>query len=185
MKRLFSIHKNLITLLTIAVLALTPGFAGDAYAQDRDSQMIDDADITEAINVKLAIDERIDADNIEVSTQDYIVILEGYVADIRSKELAVSISQSIRGVKSVVNNIDVMAIRKADLELKRDVSEALAMDDVADKYQIEVEANDGVVTLNGMVESFAEKQITENVAKNVSGVKEINNNLQVDYDAKR
>jgi osmotically-inducible protein OsmY len=46
---------------------------------------------------------------------------------------------------------------KSDMQLQRDVSEELKWDPAVNAEQIRVEVKDGVVTLAGRVEYFAEK----------------------------
>lgn len=58
---------------------------------------------------------------------------------------------------------------KSDLAVEKDVSAT----------QIHVDTYEGVVTLSGMVDSQAESQKAERVAKDIKGVKSVVNNLQV------
>jgi osmotically-inducible protein OsmY len=60
---------------------------------------------------------------------------------------------------------------KSDMQLQRDVLDELKWDPAVNAAQIRVEVKDGLVTLAGRVESFAEKWAAEWAAKRVSGVK--------------
>ena len=60
---------------------------------------------------------------------------------------------------------------KSDSQLKRDVSEELKWEPSVNATQIGVEVKDGVVTLAGHVDSYAEKWNAESAAQRVSGVK--------------
>ena len=68
---------------------------------------------------------------------------------------------------------------KSDMELQRDVSEELIWDPAVNAAQIRVEVKDGVVTLAGRVEYFAERWAAEWAAKRVSGVKELAVEIEV------
>jgi len=68
---------------------------------------------------------------------------------------------------------------KSDMQLQRDVSEELKWDPAVNAEQIRVEVKDGVVTLAGRVEYFAEKWAAEWAAKRVSGVKELAVEIEV------
>ena len=59
------------------------------------------------------------------------------------------------------------------------VKTALIGDKTADANEINVEVNKGIVQLNGFVDSEKEKAQAETVAKGVSGVKGVQNNLSI------
>ncbi len=68
---------------------------------------------------------------------------------------------------------------KTDVELRSDVLEALRWEPAVTFAGIAVLAKDGVVTLNGTVPYFAEKQAAEGAARRVKGVKAIADELSV------
>ena len=68
---------------------------------------------------------------------------------------------------------------KSDLQLQSDVSEELKWDPAVNAAQIRVEVKDGVVTLAGRVDYFAQKWAAEWAAKRVSGVKELAVEIEV------
>ena len=72
---------------------------------------------------------------------------------------------------------------KTDSQLQRDVMAELEWDPIVDHADIGVSAIDGVVTLNGFVESYAEKQAAERAAQRVSGVKAIAEEVKIRYPA--
>jgi hyperosmotically inducible protein len=59
------------------------------------------------------------------------------------------------------------------------VKSRLAQDKVSSLTRIDVDTNDGVVALNGTVESAEQRARAEQVARAVGGVKRVINNLQV------
>ncbi len=69
---------------------------------------------------------------------------------------------------------------KSDSQLKMDVSEELKWEPSVNATQIGVEVKDGIVTLAGHVDSYAEKWNAEKAAQRVSGVKA----LAVEMDVK-
>lgn len=75
---------------------------------------------------------------------------------------------------------------KSDSELQQDVMSELEWDPRVDHADIGISVSDGVVTLNGYVKSYAEKQAAERAAQRVSGVKAIAEEIKVrhDFDAK-
>jgi osmotically-inducible protein OsmY len=68
---------------------------------------------------------------------------------------------------------------KTDADIRRDVESELQWDPSVDDKKIGVIVNDGVVTLTGEVDHFAGKLAAEDIAKRVSGVRAIANELQV------
>ncbi len=69
---------------------------------------------------------------------------------------------------------------KSDIQLQRDVLDELKWDPAVNAAQIRVEVKDGMVTLAGRVESFAEKWAADGAAKRVSGVKALADEIRVE-----
>lgn len=69
---------------------------------------------------------------------------------------------------------------KSDLQLRQDVLDELAWQPAVDAKQISVEVKNGVVTLTGLVDSYAAKWHAEHAAQHVSGVSA----LSVEIDVK-
>ena len=76
---------------------------------------------------------------------------------------------------------------KTDADLKRDVTAELAWDPAVKSTAIGVAVKDGVVTLSGHLETFAEKHAAERALGRVAGVKAIALELDVklSFDHKR
>lgn len=68
---------------------------------------------------------------------------------------------------------------KTDLQLQQDVLAELKWDPKINVAHIGVQAKDGVVTLSGHIDSYAEKWNVEDAAKRVSGVKVLAIDLEV------
>jgi osmotically-inducible protein OsmY len=168
-----------LPLLALAVLLL-PGLAaaGEAGLSDRD--------ITVAVDTELLLDEGVDAQLIDVQTEDGVVTLTGTVESILSKERATTIVEAIRGVRAVINRITVRApADRPDAAIEKDIQSALVMDPAADTYQLDVSVRDGEVTLSGRVDSWQEKRLAAHVVKGVRGVKMVRNRIEVRADADR
>jgi osmotically-inducible protein OsmY len=75
---------------------------------------------------------------------------------------------------------------KSDAQLQRDVMAELEADPLVDHSEIGVSVTGGVVTLNGLVKSYAEKLAAEKDARRVYGVEAIAEEIKVRYpsDAK-
>jgi osmotically-inducible protein OsmY len=68
---------------------------------------------------------------------------------------------------------------KSDADIRRDVETELQWDPSIDDRKIGVIVNDGVLTLTGEVNHYAGKWTAEDIAKRVSGVRAIANDIQV------
>lgn len=68
---------------------------------------------------------------------------------------------------------------KNDMQLKSDLEEELRFDPKVNAAQIGVSVDKGAVTLNGAVDSYAEKWAAENATKRVSGVRTVAQDLTV------
>ncbi|MCL5957962.1 MAG: BON domain-containing protein [Chloroflexi bacterium] len=70
-------------------------------------------------------------------------------------------------------------IKRGDTEIRRDVESALFYDSWVDSKDVNVDVDDGVVTLSGTVHSRFEKRSAGDDAWDVPGVKDVCNSLQV------
>jgi len=153
------------------------------WAQTKD---IDDPDITSAIETEYWEDEAVSSNQIDVETNKGIVILSGSANNILAKERAEKIAESVVGVRSVINRIEVKpGGDRTDRDLRSAVISALINDPATESYEIQTKVNNGVVTLTGTVDSWQEKQLCEHAVKGVKGVIDIKNQIKVDYEVNR
>jgi osmotically-inducible protein OsmY len=68
---------------------------------------------------------------------------------------------------------------RSDQRILEDVSDRLTEDWRVDASEIEVTVNGGEVTLSGTVDSRDAKRRAENIAADISGVRDVQNNLRV------
>ena len=167
--------------LCAAILFTSGEVAGRAAKPE-----VTDLAITDAIEDELSLDTAVRSGRIDVETNDGIVTLEGVVDNILEKDRAAQIAKTVKGVRAVVNGIDVVpSTLLSDDELRKDIKNALRMDPATESYEIDVSVDDNRVTLTGNVDSWQEKQLAEKVAKGVSGVSAVENQIRVDYDTTR
>lgn len=69
--------------------------------------------------------------------------------------------------------------QRGDERIREDICDRLTDDSRIDASDVEVQVKGGEVTLAGSVRSRQEKRFTEDLAEQVSGVREVNNNLKV------
>ncbi len=70
----------------------------------------------------------------------------------------------------------------ADRQLAVEVARRLAAEELLGPYDIHVEARDGRVVLQGVVDVLAEKQAAERAARQVPGVRQVENDLTLSTD---
>ncbi|MGC9343110.1 MAG: BON domain-containing protein, partial [Bacteroidales bacterium] len=146
---------------------------------------ISDNDISMAVEDELLYNSTTPSYLIDVSTYEGIVTLSGSVDNLLARDRATAIAGSVKGVRGVVNNIEVNTEFIADQALEKDVNEALLHDPATDSYEIGVDVVNGVATLTGTVDSYQEKQLTEFVTKGVKGLTGIKNEIDVSYKTNR
>ena len=166
----------------LAVLTVALTFSLSVAA----APVIDDDQITAAIDGEFIFDDVVDSNVVDISTVDGVVTLSGTADSILTKERAAEIAANTVGVRAVVNRIEVRPRGElTDLELEQAVRGALLEDPATDSYEIDVTARDGEVTLTGTVQSWQERQLSELVAKSVAGVTGVSTDIQVDSAAER
>ena len=149
------------------------------------AESIEDEDISRAVETELVLDEAVPAHLIDVETIRGVVTLSGSVSNVLARRRAEEVAGSIKGVRSIVNDIDVKPIARSDEAVARDVEAALLEDPAADSYEVDVSVNSGLVRLSGTVQSWQENQLAEKVALGVKGVTEVDNDLIIEYETKR
>ena len=87
-------------------------------------------------------------------------------------------------MRGVIDRITVTPVSRPDEDIRKDILTALLQDPATESYQVPVSVQDAVVTLTGSVGSYAEKQLAARIAKGVKGVKEVRNDVTINYLAK-
>jgi hyperosmotically inducible protein len=125
-------------------------------------------------------------DNFEYSVQGNAVVLSGQVTRPTLKSDAEAVVKKIQGVTSVVNNIEVLPLSPADDKIRMDVYRAIFSATGLDQYAmravppIHIVVKNGHVTLSGVVSRSGDRDHAAIVAKGVSGVFSVTNNLRVE-----
>jgi len=127
------------------------------------------------------------SDDINVKSKDGVVTLSGTVSEESHKSLAEDTVADLHDVKRVDNQLAVKGeqpAEKSDAWLITKVKTALLFHSNV-SAMTEVSAKDGVVTLNGTADSQAEKDLTTEYAKDIDGVKDVNNQMNVTASPKK
>lgn len=176
MLKLFKNDKKLkLIAMNITAIVVALGLLSFNYSIDK--KEIDDKDITMAVETELLLNVSTPSYLIDVNTTEGIVTLTGEVDNLLASKRATQIARSVKGVKSVINRIDIDTPEKADYIIRQDIVDALLHDPATEAYDVNVEVSNGYVTLKGVVESWQEKQLSEYVSSGVTGVKGVENQI--------
>jgi osmotically-inducible protein OsmY len=121
-------------------------------------------------------------DSIKTESKDGIVTLTGTVAEASHKSLAEDTVSSLPGVKSVDNQLVVSGEQPAehsDAWITMKVKTALLFHRNVSASGTTVYTKDGVVTLQGVANSMAAKELTTEYAKDIDNVKEVKNEMTI------
>ncbi len=166
--------------MALQAIALTP-----LQAQDTKEKKITDKDITSAVEERFLFDKAVPWSFIDIKINEGVVTLTGTVDNLLAKERATKIAESVKGVRSVVNTVNVQTVARTDEEIRKDVETALLMDPAADSYEIKTAVTGGVVNLSGTVQSFQEQSLAMQLARQVRGVKDVKSDITVKYKVTR
>jgi hyperosmotically inducible protein len=159
-------------------------------ASDRSfGEKVDDATITASVKSKLLWNSTTDGLNIHVDTNNGKVTLTGSARNSAEKDLAARITRDTDGVVGLSNEIvlgskpDATAkVNAADAQAERAVSDTWITSKVksslmftrgVDSFDIAVTTLDGVVSLTGVVDSTAERELAVRVTRDIRGVKKV------------
>ncbi len=119
-------------------------------------------------------------DPIAIKSVDGAVTLTGSVADGAHRSLAVDTVANLPGVKSVDDQLTLkgdLPAENTDGWVGMKVKTALLFHHNVNAFKTEVDVKDGVVTLKGEAVSQAQKDLAGEYAKDVSGVKDVKNEM--------
>ena len=120
-------------------------------------------------------------DQVKVEAKDGVVTLTGTVPDENQKTLAEDTVTSLPGVVYVKNQITVErpSSEHSDDWIAFKIRTALLMKANVSATNTHVDVKDGVVTLTGVADSTAQKELTEAYTKSIDGVKSVQNDITV------
>jgi osmotically-inducible protein OsmY len=169
-----------------------------ATNRDANGAEIEDAWLTAQIQAKYFVDDAVKGRQIDVDTQDGVVTLRGEVDTAAERRQAVAIARNTEGVRSVTDQLQVRATdvgptdtTKGDTQaptsaqpiedgwITTKVQSQFFLDGDIKGRDIDVDTRDGVVTLKGSVDTAAEKQMAETIARETEGVTRVVNELTV------
>ncbi|EJM9602916.1 TPA: molecular chaperone OsmY [Escherichia albertii] len=192
------ISKTLLAVMLTSAIATGSAFAdknvqtgAETAGQKVDSSMnkvgnfMDDSAITAKVKAALVDHDNIKSTDISVKTDQKVVTLSGFVESQAQAEEAVKAAKSVEGVVSVSDKLHVRDSKESsvkgyagDTAITSEIKAKLLADDTVPSRHVNVETTDGVVQLSGTVDSQAQSDRAESIAKAVDGVKSVKNDLK-------
>lgn len=141
-----------------------------------------DREIQDAVLDELAWDTRMAPAEVGVEVHGGVVTLTGTVPSWAKKLAAEEAAHRVTSVLDVANDIRVKLLveEPTDTEIAAAVRNALAWDVFVPEQRIESTVADGVVTLKGCVETYAQREDAERALRNLAGVRMVFNDIAVE-----
>ena len=142
-------------------------------------------DIREAVDAELKYDPLVDDADIHVANVNGDVALNGTVPSYPQYLEAAAAAQRVGGVKNVHNHLQVVlpdADYRDDAMLTTTANNALTLN-VTVPDGVEATAQDGNLTLTGMVKYGRQREAAELAVAGLTGVRNINDDIEISYDA--
>ncbi|EPY8429589.1 molecular chaperone OsmY [Citrobacter youngae] len=196
------ISKTLLAVMLTSAVATGSAYAENATmdkaqsglesaGQKVDSSMnkvgnfMDDSTLTAKVKAALVDHDSIKSTDISVKTDQKVVTLSGFVESQAQAEEAVKVAKGVEGVTSVSDKLHVRDSKNTsvkgyagDTAITSEVKAKLLADDIVPSRKVKVETTDGVVQLSGTVDSQAQSDRAESIAKAIDGVKSVKNDLK-------
>ncbi len=206
---LLGCEKTTVTTQTPTGTSTTTTIGPSASASEgmaRAGDMLADAALTAKVKAALIADADVEASRVDVDSRDGAVKLAGTQTTQIGIDRALSIARGIDGVKSVDNQLRFDATAPSASEpggvtaavtqaasdaaaragnaiangaLTAKVKTALLADAEVEGLRIDVDSNDGVVTLTGTLDRAAAVERAQAVARGIDGVRSVESRLTV------
>jgi hyperosmotically inducible protein len=145
---------------------------------------VSDSWLTSKTKIALFSDGRVKGRDVRVETTDGKVYLRGKVDSEAAKTAAGDVAKGIEGVKSVKNDLQVVApdVRKTVQANDKEITKAIEkrFDKDANLKKVDVRTDAGVVILSGEVPNISVSARASEMAHQVDGVQAVKNELRVE-----
>ena len=195
--------KSTLFAASLAVTSLAMANGNTQYTTD---EKLKDAWLDGKVETALLVNRHLNNFTIDTDVKNSKAFLSGTVNSEIDRALAEEIAESIVGVDSVKNNIIVKKPAEAsdkmhvthkhqsdktrkfgtwydDATTTASIKSELLWNTETSGLEVNVDTAFGVVTLNGVVETAAEKDLIEQIAENTPGVKDVESEIEVDSNS--
>jgi hyperosmotically inducible periplasmic protein len=175
-------NKAIYSISLLAAVAALLMISMPVYASEMDSR------IESTARQSYVFTTYLQGDDIRIASKDGAVTLTGTVADYDNKSLAQETVAGLPGVKSVDNRLEIKRTSptaNSDAWIRNKVKTTLLFHRSVSADTTTVDVKDGIVTLRGDALSGAQRDLTAEYAKDVEGVKGVNNEMTVAVTANK
>lgn len=146
---------------------------------------VNDQELRSAIEEQLQQQPRLAGRRIDVAVQDGRVRLEGQTETLVGKRAAEELVWNMAGVRGVDDAIVVSPSQPAnDDVLEDDLEQAMERNALLSRRDVDVDVENGRVTLDGSVRSGYEKALAADIASRAPGVVEVDDELEIEGASK-
>ncbi|MGU7768877.1 BON domain-containing protein [Burkholderia sp. MR1-5-21] len=138
-----------------------------------------DEDVAKAVRVVLHWTDGLRDETIHLQVEKGWVTLTGHVDWGYQRQRALRAVSQMRGITGVSDRLDVGADVVAD-DIGAKIRQAMQRHAEREANHLEVVVQDGTVTLNGKVDSYAEREVARGAAWSAPGVRMVVDNLVVE-----
>ena len=143
-----------------------------------------DQEIKRNVEAELHWAPELDASDVAVTVKDGVVTLAGFVRNSTEQSAAERTSKRVIGVKAVVNDLQVKpSSERLDREIAQDAVDALSRALPTVSPGVKVTVRDGSISLEGEVPWDFQRQLAEKAVREVPGVKDVLNLIEVEPKA--
>jgi len=164
-----------VAFMVVAVVLLVASVPVRAFAAETDDR------IESSAKDSYVFQKYLKDDAIQIESKGGVVTLSGTVAEESHKSLAQETVASLPGVESVDNRLELKGesgAENSDLWITMKVKSTLLFNRNV-SVKTKVVTKDGIVTLKGEATSQAQKDLTTEYAKDIEGVKDVQNEMTV------
>jgi osmotically-inducible protein OsmY len=168
--------KGTYSLALVVVVAALVGSSTPLRASETDSR------IESSFKKSYVYKTYLKDEHIKISSKDGAVTLSGNVYNESHKPMAQDVAEALPGVTTVDNRIELKGDRpteNSDTWISMKVKAELLYHRHVSGTKTEVYVKDGIVTLKGVAASQAQKDLTTEYAKDIDGVKGVENEIVV------
>ena len=141
-----------------------------------------DSEIQQDVLRELKWDSRVDETDVGVEVDEGVVTLSGTVSSWGKRHAAAEAAHRVRGVLDVANDITVRTPGtpgRTDTEIAHAVRNALMWDVFVPDARLQSTVSDGVVMLDGDVDTVTQAEDAERAVRNLAGVRFVMNLIRV------
>ncbi|MFZ6742866.1 BON domain-containing protein [Undibacterium sp. JH2W] len=188
MRNLLS-HQYILPLVTVSLLALTAcNKAVDSSNPNAATTIgveIDDSVISTKVRSALMADELIKSMDVKVGTRKGEVLLSGFADNQMQIDRSAFVAMAVEGVKKVDNKLTLKEGKQTvgnkvdDSVITAGIKTAMLADAQMKSMDVAVVTRKGEVQLSGFVDNDTQATHAQDIAKSVSGVESVINNLKV------